>query len=204
MSVLLLSACGVDVEEQDSLKESAITQMDAGEYEKALAQINEALSLAGRKVTAREIDLNYYKGACQSGMEDYDDAIATYSALIEYDTKDEKAYFLRACAKVKNGDVEGAVSDFKDAFSLSGDDEMLLQGFISLVAEGYTDEAKAFFEETKDSMTDRARVLYEQISVMESEGNFTAALRAAEEYLKLKPEDELVSREYDFLRSVAE
>ena len=42
------------------------------------------------------------------------------------------------------------------------------------------------------------------MAVMEADGNYTAALRAAEEYIRLKPEDETVSREYEFLKSVAD
>ncbi len=202
---ILFTGCGAAyAEEQDSLKESAIRKMEDGDYEKALAQINEALALAGSRVTKREIDLCYYKGSAQYAMEDYDAAIETFDYLIDYDKKDEKAYFLRACAFVGNDDPELAVADFKQAASLAADDEILLRGFISLMAAGYKEEARAYFDDTKELMKDQTRILYEQIAVMEADGNYTAALRAAEEYIRLKPEDETVSREYEFLKSVAD
>ena len=206
-SCIVLAGCGsAYVEEQDSLKESAVRKMEDGEYDKALEQINEALALAGTRVTKREIDLSYYKAAAQYAMGDYDFAMETCDNLIKYNKKDAKAYFLRACTYIGNEDPQSAVEDFKTAASLMGEeqDEVLLRGFISLMSAGYTEDARAYFDETKDLMTDQARILYEQIAVMETDGNYSGALRVAEEYLKLKPEDEAVSREYEFLKSVAE
>ena len=68
---LLFTGCSAKrMEKQDQLKEAAIANIGAGEYDQALNNLNEALKLANGRVTAREIDICYYKGAVQYLLSD--------------------------------------------------------------------------------------------------------------------------------------
>ncbi|MCR5452650.1 MAG: hypothetical protein K6F00_08500 [Lachnospiraceae bacterium] len=194
-----LCGCGVDYEKQDELKASGIKKLESYQPKEALADFEKAIALAGTKATKSEVDLCYYKGTAQTMMGEYDDAIETYDGLISYDDKDEKAYFLRACVKVKAGDISGAKDDYETAFRLTEDGDVYFYGFTQLMTEGYKVEAMEFYEETKDSIEDTKRLFYEQIAIYEEKGDFDKAREAASQYLALDADNKAVGREYDFL-----
>ncbi len=199
VSAFGLCACGVDRAKQSELKETGIKKLEGRQPAEALADFDEAIALAGTKVSPAEVDLCYYKGAAQSMMGDYAAAVATYDGLLTYNEKDEKAYFLRGLARVKTGEVGSAEDDFKKAAELSGTDEMLYYGFSAIMTAGYRDEALKFYEETKDSIKEPASLLYEQIAVYEAAGDFESARNAASQYLALVPDNSEIDREYKFL-----
>lgn len=133
------------MEKQDQLKEAAIANIGAGEYESALNNLNEALTLAGGKVTAREIDICYYKGAVQYILGDIPGAVETYSALIDYDETDKYAYYMRGNVYLKEKETELALSDYKKATKVSGNDyELYIQIYENLDTSGFRDNGLEF------------------------------------------------------------
>ncbi|MCR4674101.1 MAG: tetratricopeptide repeat protein [Lachnospiraceae bacterium] len=145
-AVLLMTGCTLNREEkQDKLKETAIENIGAGDYENALSNLNEALTFAGGKVTDREVDICYYKGAVQYLLTDTAGAIDTYSGLILYDDTDAWAYYLRGSLYLKEKESELALKDYKKAVKVSNNDyELYIQIYENLNAQDYRDEGLEF------------------------------------------------------------
>lgn len=143
--VLFTGCTSKKVEQQNALKTSAIENIGAGEYDQALSQLNEALALAGGKVTDREVDLCYYKGAVLYLLSDMAGAIETYSGLITYDETDSYAYYLRGNVYLKEGELEPALKDYKKAVKVSNNDyELYIEIYENLNASNYRDEGLEF------------------------------------------------------------
>lgn len=133
------------MEKQDQLKETAIANIGAGDYASALNNLNDALALAGGRVTQREIDICYYKGAVQYLLGDIPGAIETYSALIDFDENDKYAYYMRGNVYLKEKETELALADYRKATKISGKDyELYIQIYENLDASGFRDDGLEF------------------------------------------------------------
>lgn len=133
------------MEKQDQLKETAIANIGAGDYATALNNLNDALALAGGRVTQREIDICYYKGAVQYLLGDIPGAIETYSALIDFDENDKYAYYMRGNVYLKEKETELALADYRKATKISGKDyELYIQIYENLDASGFRDDGLEF------------------------------------------------------------
>ena len=145
-ALCLLTGCTPGkVEKQNTYKEQAIAHMTAGEYEEALSGLNNALELADGKVTEREIDICYYKGAAQFLLSDTAGALETYSGLISYDENNAKAYYLRGNLYLKEGEEELALKDYKKAVSVSDNDyELYIEIYENLNESNYRDDGLEF------------------------------------------------------------
>ena len=82
------------VEEQLELRMKGITLMENEEYQAALEKFQEALDLSLGKIGDTEMDICFYKAEAQYMLGDIDGALATYTAIIEYN-ESARAYFLR-------------------------------------------------------------------------------------------------------------
>ncbi len=166
------------MEKQDQLKEAAIANIGAGEYESALNNLNEALTLAGGKVTAREIDICYYKGAVQYILGDIPGAVETYSALIDYDETDKYAYYMRGNVYLKEKETELALSDYKKATKVSGNDyELYIQIYENLDASGFRDNGLEFLNMALEIEGNSAKQLQWRGRIYMILGQYEAATR---------------------------
>ena len=160
-TTLLFGGCAQSkIETQNNLKETAIENIGAGDYESALNNLNEALEEAGGKVTAREVDLCYYKGAVQYLLADTAGALDTYSGLINYDETDANAYYLRGSLYLKEGEDELAIKDYRKATKVSNNDyELYIQIYENLNASNYRDEGLEFLNMALEIEGDTANQL---------------------------------------------
>lgn len=110
ISVLAVSAftgCGpVDREAQESYRQLGITQLQDGEYSKAVESFQKALDESLGRIGKHEVDICYYKALSQFKAGQIYAAVETYSALIEYDKKNADAYFLRGSAYLQCAQAE--------------------------------------------------------------------------------------------------
>lgn len=128
-----------------NLRDQAISHMDDGDYEGALVIFDEALALSYGIVSDVDVDINYYKGACFYNLEQYEDAVKVYTALIDYDKTKYQYFFLRGCVYVHMAQAEQAVADFRTATRLKTDDyEMFIEVYKQLDALGYREYALEF------------------------------------------------------------
>ena len=136
------------IENQQKTEELGLSLMDQGDYEGAVETFDNALGYCLGNITNKEIEINFYKAAAQYMSEDVEGALATYTAIIDYEKKDPKPYFLRACAYLKQGENELAIEDYKTAVSLSDSDyQMYIETYYNLHRAGLENDALAFLND---------------------------------------------------------
>ena len=156
----LLAGCSNNLEQENALKQQGIELMDEGDYLGAIDTFNEALDLSIGKVTALELDINYYKAAAQYDEGLYDDAISTYSALIKYDGDNYKPLFLRGCLYANAGDMTQAVKDFDAAIALDEKNYLLyIQIDQNLETIGQSDQGLVYLNKAL-AVTDKSADAY--------------------------------------------
>lgn len=100
-----------------TLVNRGIVRMRAERYEDAIADYDRALALEPELGAAY---LN--RGAALIFMEEYEQAVASLDRAIDLETQDlHAAYYNRAIARERSGDVEGAYFDFARAGDLMPD-----------------------------------------------------------------------------------
>lgn len=142
---IALSGCQDEeaLENQKAYRQIGINKMNEGSYEEAVEAFQKALDQSVAVVGDMEIDICYYKAAAQYKSGDADGAITTYNALINYNDKDAKAYFLRGSVYLKEGNGEQAMADYRKAFEMiKGNYEMYVLAYENLINAGYTAEAQ--------------------------------------------------------------
>ena len=150
------------------MRDEGIELLDAGDSEGAIALFNKALGLSIGKVGDLEIDINYYKAAAYVKAGNPEEAINCYNALINYDDRDYKAYFMRGSVFAKTGDVASAVADYNKALNLQRKDYELYieiyENFKSLGLEeqgaGYLDAALELSDRSDEGNYFRGRIYY--------------------------------------------
>jgi len=91
------------------------------------------------------LDIAYYKAAAQYAGGDTEAAMNTYNAILAFDKKEYRAYYLRGCLYCKQTDIEAAKTDFSNAVNYqSGDYELYINIYENLMSVGETEEAKGY------------------------------------------------------------
>ena len=122
-----MTGCGNEeaLENQKAYRQVGINKMNEGDYAGAVEAFQKALDQSQAMVGDMELDICYYKATAQYNSGDVEGAVTTCNALIDYDEKDAKAYFIRGCVYLKEGDSENARKDYAKALELSGGDYTL-------------------------------------------------------------------------------
>lgn len=150
VTVLALSGCSSkqQLENEKEYRQTGINQLNHGDYESAVNSFNMALQEREGEVTELEEDINFYKAYAQMELGQTEDAIDTYTALIEYDKKNGDAYYLRGLAYLSAGNGKQAVEDFKQAVDYKSDSGELYAGiYEQLMLAGLLDEASQYLEQ---------------------------------------------------------
>lgn len=158
----LLSGCASDqerLEKEEAYRTIGIRAMEDGNYEEAMEAFNNALGQT-KKLGALEMDICYYKAAAQFASGNLTDAVETYDALLESDSKNSDAYFLRGCVYLNMNEVAKAKEDFEKAIEYAQTDEIYLAVNNSLVGAGYEAEGKAYIEEALEKKAGRVAQNY--------------------------------------------
>ena len=135
------------LEEQSQLRLEGITLMENGKYEKALEKFQEALDLSLGEVGDTEIDVCFYKAEAQYMLEDIAGAVATYTAIIDFN-ENAKAYFLRGNLYYSLGEEEKAIKDYEKAIERDKNNyELYIGVYEALTAHGKEKEAQAYLNQ---------------------------------------------------------
>ncbi len=156
LAVMMLTACGgKKIESQNELKSFAIAALKDGKYEEALSGFDEALGLAGGRVTAREIDICYYKAVTQFLMEDVASACETLDNVINYDDKNADAFYLRGSIYLSEGEYDKAFADYKSSVAIDPTDyERVIRVFSDLDGNGQRDAGLSIVSSALSSLSD--------------------------------------------------
>ena len=126
-----------------------IAYMESSFYDEAIAAFKTALSASKGTVNDLEFDINYYLAEANYNLENYEDSIASYNAILELRSKETQAYYLRGVCLLKTGKVEQAEEDFVKAMSLDKTNyTLLLNIYNSLKENGNADIGKGYIEQT--------------------------------------------------------
>jgi tetratricopeptide (TPR) repeat protein len=139
---------------------------------------DQALSLAGSKITEDEIDICYYKAASQYLGGKTKDALKTYSNLIRYDKKNGDAYYLRGALYFKTGETRKAMTDFKDAVATNQKDyDRYFHIYNILNNAGQTEEAGKFLNLLLDTDTKSGEAYQAKGKALEIRKDYDNALK---------------------------
>ncbi|MCI8684339.1 MAG: tetratricopeptide repeat protein [Lachnospiraceae bacterium] len=131
------------LENQQAYRQVGMNKLSEGSYEEAVEAFQKALDQSKAVVTEIEIDTCYYKATAQYKSGDVKGALETCKALIDYNKKDYKAYYLRGCIYMKEEDRENAMKDYRKSFETSGNDyEMYVSAYENLKNAGWDSEAE--------------------------------------------------------------
>ncbi|MDE6888549.1 MAG: tetratricopeptide repeat protein [Eubacterium sp.] len=182
----VLCGCGDDkkVESEQTLRRTGIERIDQGDYEGAVAAFNQALNERVGIVSKLEVDINFYKAYAQMEAEKLSDAIATYTAIIDYDKKNADAYYLRGCAYMSAGQPQKAAADFKRAAEHDKENGAMYAGiYEQLVSAGLLDDAAGFLDQglkikgdSGSACLSRGRLYYVSGNYEKAESELNAAL----------------------------
>lgn len=148
---MILTSCGNKAQQEAALRDEGIALMSQGDYDGAIDIFNEALGMSMGKVTSLEIDIDYYKAAAQYNGGYFNEAAATYTALIKYDEDNYEPYFLRGSIYADQGEISQAVEDYDNAIACDVKNYLLfIQIYENLNSMGYTDQALRYLNEALD------------------------------------------------------
>ncbi len=187
---LLTAACTCgcgdkkQVESEQAYRQQGLALLDQGDYEGAVDAFNKALQERVGIVSNLEEDINFYKAHAQMEAGSVKDAIATYSAIIDYDKKNADAYYLRGCAYISAGQAKEAAADFQKAADNDKKNGQMYAGiYEQLVLAGMLDEASAYLDQGLKIKGDgaaaclsRGRLYYVSGNYEKAEAELNAAL----------------------------
>lgn len=157
-----------------------MTYMNMGEYEGAKEAFVQALQNAGFFVGDLEEDISCYLAAAYYKLGDYENAIATYTNVLEVSKKNVDVYYLRGVVRLEAGDLEAAIQDFDKAVSLDSKDcDRYINIYKALEQAGEKEKGKTYLEQSATLLKDKqayekGRILYYMedyngaVSVLES------------------------------------
>ncbi len=169
MAAATLIGCqNKDAENQEAYRKIGINSMAEGDYEKAVKSFQKALDISTGGIGAEEIDICYYKAAAQYAGGAYDDAIETYTALIDYDKKNAEAYFLRGSVYLNQGKTDKALKDYKKAVEADMNNYEMYEGIYQNLAnhdqkaegEKYLKQALDLKPKTAEDYAQRGHIYY--------------------------------------------
>ncbi len=145
-AMLLAAGCGrrseTALENELAYRQLGINKMNEGDYEEAVKMFQRALDQSMAVIDDLELDISYYKALAQYRSGDTEGALATYTALIEYDEKNADALYLRGTLYLQEGDAKNAWKDYESALKEAPKD-IALSNKIAVNLSGVGETGKA-------------------------------------------------------------
>lgn len=137
------------------------------DYQAAVDYYHESMLLTGSRVTDIDYDLNFYLADAYEKLDEYEQAIDTYSAILALNDKDVMAYYYRGTDYLKVGEHDLAIEDFDKALSLEPDNYELRIEVAGRLSDNYYEEDGIRYlqnflvdNEKKLSSFDKGRIYY--------------------------------------------
>lgn len=128
-----------------------LAYMGLSEYQDAVECFLKAFQYCNGRTGALEYDMNYYLATSYAKLEQYDQAEAVYTSILDMKPKSIDALYLRGCVRLKQNSKDAAVTDFEKAMSLKSDDiDLIVDVYQALAAEGYADEGAVYLRDIMD------------------------------------------------------
>lgn len=134
-----------DEELQSAYRGAGIAYIELEEYEKAEDMLLRGLKESEGTIDEEEVDASFYLGEARMRLKKYEEAIETYSNIIEYDGERTEAYMYRGAAYLFTEKEEKADKDFKRVRT-HGDISMLYYISEAYAQMGKNEESSAYLE----------------------------------------------------------
>lgn len=183
LCVSVLGGCGESqevTEKQLALRSQGMEHALAGEYDEAVAAYDEALDLAGMRVSSLELDIASYKAAALYRAGKLSEAIDTCSAVLDL-KKSAEMYLTRGMLYREAGDTEAAKADFAAVAERTSSKDQIMLGRLSYYMEDYA-KAKEYLEAASKAGNTEAD--YWQAELYWQMGNVDYAVTLYQNYLQ--------------------
>lgn len=132
---------------QKQEKEAGIEALSQGDYDTAITQLKKALKETDSSVGTEEYDISYYLAAAQYCNGAFDDAINTYTSMMDMKSDDSGPVFLRGSIYADEDELEHADADYREAISRNPEDyELYIRIYEHLNGLGHTEEGLKYLK----------------------------------------------------------
>ena len=171
--------------EAERQRKEGETAFRAGDFDKAMANFNEAIRLNQNDAVAF-----YERGYTYSQKGDNDRAIADYNEAIRLDPKYALALFYRGIIYVNKGDAERAMADFNETIQLVPGHSMAFnnRGFI-YESKGDNDRAIADYDKSIQLYPLHALAFINRGNTYLKKGDYNSAIADYNEAIRLDPKN---------------
>ena len=150
LCVVFLTGCAIANPKEDNelaYRKAGIRALQKGEYETAVESFQKALDNSNGRISEVELDICYYKAYSQIMAGDTKGAMENYNALINYDSRNGKAYLLRGNLQTLLGQVNEACKDYDQAITYHTDSyDWYTYAYQQLSATGFETEGRTYLE----------------------------------------------------------
>lgn len=147
-----------DEELQKAYRGAGIASMKMADYEKAEDMLLRALKESDGIVGDTELDLSYYLGEVQMCLGKYEEAIKSYTNILDVYEDETDAYFYRGSAYLQMDKLEKAQKDFTKAAKKA--DIMLLYGIYEAYEAKGSDAGYSYLEKIVEKKGESGEDLY--------------------------------------------
>lgn len=186
---ILVTACSGSREKYE-LRETAIRQMDEGDYKGAIETFGQALEKSDGFVGEFELDVLKYRGEAEYMLGDYAAAAHTYDVLCQADEERPEYLERLGMTYVLDGQIDQAIQAYQKLLEAEPDnqtaDRILLLAGRQLTEAGRGSEAVALFQEAVNDGRESGAI-YNQLALSEIEtGGYDQALSYIQRGLSLQ------------------
>lgn len=172
-----------NVSERDVLRAKGIAYMGCSNYEKAVQCFEDALRLSNGIVTETDLDTSCYMAVAQYRKGMSREAVDTLTYIIDFESGNANAHYLRGKLELIQGNKDAALADFDSAVTIEPDDyDAYIRICEDLRESGYADESNEYIQK---AMAVSSRLSSYNRGVLEYYlGNYTDARNDLEEARK--------------------
>lgn len=125
-----------------------IAYMGLTDYENAILNLENALSLSDAHPDPLDFDINYYLATAYYRGGQIEKAIAVYQAITDLEPDEKDAWYLKGTLELEQGKAEAAQADFDQAVKVNkADYDLRIDIFCSCSKYGYTELGSAYLQE---------------------------------------------------------
>jgi len=191
--VFLLTGCGNTqsvVEKQQILRDKAMKAMSDGKYAEAVDFFDQTLKGNKKKIGELEMDVCYQKAFSQMKTGFEKEALETLSALLKYNEKDSKAYYLKGSIYMEANEKEKGIRNFDQAIEYDATKYSLyISIYEQLMCAGLEENAKDYLEKATTIEGDSSEDYRERGRIYLLLKNYEEAKKQLDKALNEKDED---------------
>ncbi len=139
---------------EDIKRVEGIANMELARYDEAADCFLDSLSENKGYVKAQDKDTSYYLAVAQYRIGNYEEAKATYSAIIGLFPDESDAFLQRGKTELRLGETDNAIADFNRSIKLNPNDpDLYIEIYECLSAAGMKEEGSKYLKDAMEIST---------------------------------------------------